>query len=489
MKEKVFRTILIVGLVLCLFTSVLPYGATKTGKTLTNNLDNLSTFVSQPPSEEWNKTFGGPDDDGGYAVRQTSDGGYIIVGYTLSYGVGETDVWLIKTDSNGNEEWNKTFGGSNIDAGTDVQQTGDGGYIITGITTLEGHYDYDMLLIKINANGDKEWIKSFRGGSGHDAGLAVRQTDDGGYIVVGYTSSYDTGYDVWLIKIDKDGKKEWDKRFGGHNDDIGECIQQTSDGGYIIVGLTKSYGHGGYDVWLIKLDSEWDEEWNRTFGGNENDYGFSVQQTSDGGYIIAGNTRSYGSGSSDIWLIKTDSNGNEEWNKTFGGKHYDEIETPNNAIQQTSDGGYIIVGRTTSYGCGKEDVWLIKVAPANRPPSTPNTPQGETNVTPLKKYTYTTVSADPDGDEIYYMFDWGDGTTSGWLGPYKSGETVKVSHRWTKSGVYEIKVKAKDSNDVESGWSEPLQVTVQSTLLEKIYNMLPEFLRNIILRILDLLSS
>ena len=433
MGRKICRTILVWGLALCLIVLISPYGATRTAKSLTTSLNTLFVFGNQPPSEEWNKTFGGSDEDIGYAVQQTGDGGYIITGYTASYGAGKFDVWLIKMDSKGNEEWNRSFGGSNIDVGTDVQQTDDGGYIITGVTVSEG---YDMLLLKTDANGNKVWMKTLKGGAGHDAGLAVRQVDDGGYVVTGYTFTTERSYDVWLVKLDGNGNMEWDKKIGGCCSDAGECIQLTDDGGYIIVGITESYGCGHYDIWLIKVDSE----------------------------------------------------GNEEWNKTFGGSHYEKIGY-HNAIQRTADGGYIIIGCTSSYGAGNYDAWVIKVVPANRPPSTPNIPQGETNVTPLKKYTYTTVSADPDGDEIYYMFDWGDGTTSGWLGPYKSGETVKVSHIWTKSGVYEIKVKAKDSNDVESGWSEPLQVTVQSTLLEKIYNMLPEFLRNIILRILDILSS
>ena len=537
MGRKICRTILVWGLALCLIVLISPYGATRTAKSLTTSLNTLFVFGNQPPSEEWNKTFGGSDEDIGYAVQQTGDGGYIITGYTASYGAGKFDVWLIKMDSKGNEEWNRSFGGSNIDVGTDVQQTDDGGYIITGVTVSEG---YDMLLLKTDANGNKVWMKTLKGGAGHDAGLAVRQVDDGGYVVTGYTFTTERSYDVWLVKLDGNGNMEWDKKIGGCCSDAGECIQLTDDGGYIIVGITESYGCGHYDIWLIKVDSEGNEEWNKTFGGSGDDFGFSIQQTSDGGYIIAGctesygsgnsdiwliktdsngneewnktfggrdvergyavletidggyiiagDTESYGSGNSDIWLIKTDSNGNEEWNKTFGGSHYEKIGY-HNAIQRTADGGYIIIGCTSSYGAGNYDAWVIKVAPANRPPSTPNTPQGETNVTPLKKYTYTTVSADPDGDEIYYMFDWGDGTTSGWLGPYKSGETVKVSHIWTKSGVYEIKVKAKDSKDAESEWSEPLQITVQSTLLEKIYNMLPEFLRNIILRILDILSS
>jgi hypothetical protein len=292
-------------------------------------------------NEEWNRTFGGSEYDVGWSVQQTTDGGYIITGSTYSYGNG---VWLIKTNSTGNEEWIRTFGGSEIDEGWSVQQTTDGGYIITGRT---GCFDNcDVWLIKTDSEGNEVWNQTF-GGSEWDGGYSIQQTTDGGYIITGITGSFGNGGDVWLIKTDSEGNEVWNQTFGGSDGEGGYSVQQTTDGGYIVTGFTDSFGDGGRsEVWLIKTDSEGNEVWNQTFGGSENDVGFSVQQTTDGGYIIIGSK----SGSSHIWLIKTDSEGNEEWNQTFGKTGVLEY---GNSVQQTTDGGYIITG-------GYRDVWLIK---------------------------------------------------------------------------------------------------------------------------------
>jgi predicted secreted protein len=300
-------------------------------------------------------TFGGTGWDEGASVQQTSDDGFIIAGLTNSSGAGGYDAWLIRTDASGDKVWDKTLGGAYDDVCWSARQTADGGYIITGYTNAGGATIRDLWLIKTDSSGNRVWDKTF-GGTDYDQGNSVQLTSDG-YVVVGSTMSYGAGgHDVWLIRTDASGDKTWDKTFGGTSDDYGLSIQQTSDEGFIIAGLTDSYGAGSDDVWLIKTDASGNRVWDKTFGGTSDDGGYSVQQTSDEGYIIAGLTDSYGAGGDDVWLIKTDASGNKVWDRTFGGMGKDV----GNSVQQTSDGGYVITGYANSYGAGEGDIWLIK---------------------------------------------------------------------------------------------------------------------------------
>jgi hypothetical protein len=310
-------------------------------------------------NSDWQQTFGGGDDEYGCSVQQTSDGGYIIAGWTSSFGSGNCDFYLIKTEPNGNEKWQKTFGGSEHDRGYSVKQTTDCGYIITGYTQSYGAGSTDVYLIKTDPNGDSQWQKTF-GGSGIDWGWSVQQTFDGGYIIAGETDSYGAGeLDVYLIKTDPNGDKKWQKTFGGSDHDWGKSVQQTTDGGYIITGYTWSFGAGLYDVYLIKTDPNGNSQWQKTFGGSDHEIGYSVLQTSDGGFIIAGGKGGVYGPPGDVYLVKTDPNGNSRWQKTLGGSSNEH----GRSIQQTFDGGYIITGFTHSYGAGSSDVYLIKLCP------------------------------------------------------------------------------------------------------------------------------
>jgi predicted MPP superfamily phosphohydrolase len=305
------------------------------------------------PSALWEKTFGGPSEDNFGMVRQTTDGGYILVGTTVSYGAGDDDVYLVKTDLNGNKVWQKTFGESSKDSGTCVQRTSDGGYIISGYF----NWEQDACLIKTDLNGNLVWQKFYScGGGGVDTAYHVQQTFDGGYIFVGITNSCGAGdLDIYLVKTDSNGNEVWHKTFGGSAKEHGYCVQQTPDGGYILVGDTRSFGANGMDVYLIKTDSNGSEVWHKTFGGSGDDSGYHMQQTTDGGYIITGIVN-YQTGSDNIYLIKTNPNGIKEWEKTFGGSSVEHGQE----VQQTSDGGYIIAAYTNSFGAGSYDAYLIK---------------------------------------------------------------------------------------------------------------------------------
>jgi hypothetical protein len=223
-----------------------------------------------------------------------------------------------------------------------VQQTLDGGYILAGFSWTVDPEDLDMYVVKLDTKGNEQWSREF-GGEGPDEACAVQQTADGGYILAGSTSSFgDGGEDVYLVKIDGNGNEQWSGTFGGKECDSGSAVLQTADGDYIVAGNTSSFGAGGGDVYLVKIDANGSEQWSGTFGGKEYDSGSAVLQTADGGYTIAGHTSSFGAGESDVYLLKVDANGDEQWSKALGGDERDQVY----AMQQTSDGGCIVAGAT-----------------------------------------------------------------------------------------------------------------------------------------------
>jgi hypothetical protein len=306
----------------------------------------------------WSRTYGGSGLDWGYSVQQTTDGGYIIASFTYSFGAGGPDFYLVKTDANGDSLWTRTYGGSSDDYGFSVQQTTDGGYIITGFTTSFGAGGWDVYLVKTDANGDTLWTRTY-GGYANDDAQSVQQTSDGGYIIAGTTESFGAGgEDVYLVKTDANGDTLWTCTYGGSGGDRGQCVQQTSDGGYIFAGATMSFGAGSYDVYLVKTDANGDELWTRTYGGNGTDVGYSVRQTFDSGYILTGWTTSFGAGWEDVYVVRTDANGDTLWTRAYGGGYWEY----GHSVQQTSDGGYIVAGATYSFGAGRDDFYLLKIA-------------------------------------------------------------------------------------------------------------------------------
>jgi len=298
----------------------------------------------------WTRNYGGTDYDDGRSVWQTSDGGFIIAGATASFGAGSYDVYLIKTNASGVARWTKFYGGALEDWGYSVQQTSDGGYIVVGIKEIIVGSDKDVYFLKTDAFGDTLWTRTY-GGAGYDYAYSVQQTSDGGYIITGATSG-----DVYLIKTNASGDTLWSRTYGGRNSDGGYSVQQTSDGGYIIAGYTESFGAGYGDIYLIKTNASGDTLWTKTYGGINDDYGNSVQQTSDGGYIIAGGSCTFGQWGCDVYLIKTNASGNRIWARTYSGTDWEV----GNSVRQALDGGYIIAGCTNSFGAGDDDFYIIK---------------------------------------------------------------------------------------------------------------------------------
>jgi hypothetical protein len=402
-------------------------------------------------NEQWNRTFGGSKNDEAYSVQQTSDGGYIITGY---YGKSSRDLYLIKTNKSGILQWEKIIGGDQPDVGHSVQQTKDGGYIIGGITCSYGTGNPNMWLVKTDSFGNEQWNRSF-GGFLSEKGYSVLQTSDGGYIIIGKLTNAGNGFDIWLIKTNNTGIKQWEKWYGGTKWESGFSIQNTSDGGYIIVGQTESYGEGKYDVWLVKINKNGIIQWDKTFGSTKDDLGKSVQQTFDGGYIITGWTESKAN-DYDLYLIKTDNLGNSQWNRTFGGSKGDWGET----VQQTSDGGYIIVGYTNSYGAGDYDLWLIKTDSLGK-----YYPNGSiisknllqnTNTYSINRFNYTTDLSLKTNIKIQFSqnkIDWYDsyGTLNGWDTLKNGSYSIDLEKlNWSGSDFYYKAIFSAEINSINS---------------------------------------
>lgn len=364
-------------------------------------------FFTASAQITFQRTYGGSGSDEGRCVKQTWDGGYIIAGSTSSFGAGVTDVYLLKVDSFGNMQWQKTFGGNNIDRGYSLDITSDSGYVICGSTNSFGFGGYDAYLIRTDQNGDSIWTKTY-GGIDWDFGYSVQQTNDDGFVIAGGTYSFGNGdEDVYVVKTSSTGDTLWTKAYGGSNAEVANDMQQTNDNGYIICGNTMSFGFGQNDIYLIKLDAVGNSVWVKTYGGINQEEGNSVKQTIDGGFIIAGYTNTFSTpGFDSFYLVKTDANGDSSWTliepasddkratsiverynggytftgTTTGQGNQDALfwQTYSNggwfnsgsaggvdpdigySIQQTSDHGFIIVGSTNSFGDGVPNVYLIK---------------------------------------------------------------------------------------------------------------------------------
>jgi uncharacterized repeat protein (TIGR01451 family) len=342
---------------------------------------------------QWQKCLGGTGTDFANSIQQTSDGGYVVAGCTqsidgdVSGNHGGYDSWVVKLDAGGNLQWHKCLGGTGTDYAYSIQQTSDGGYVVAGYTfstdgDVSGNHGVgDFWVVKLDAGGNLQWQKCL-GGTGADNAISIQETSDGGYVVAGNTHSIDGdvsgnhgGYDSWVVKLDAGGNLQWQKCLGGTGNDWTHSIQETSDGGYVVAGSTYSTdgdvsgNHGGGDFWVVKLDAGGNLQWQKCLGGTNYDFANSIQQTSDEGYVVAGFSESANGdvsgnhGGYDSWVVKLDAGGNLQWQKCLGGSNEDWARS----IQQTSDGGYVVAGWAESTdgdvsgNHGDSDFWVVKL--------------------------------------------------------------------------------------------------------------------------------
>lgn len=506
-----------------------------------NKLNNKANSSIRNLGVEWSRTYGGPEYDVFYDVYDTDDGGYIMSGKheenNLYY------PYIVKVDSMGYEEWNWTikefeYNGSTYEILENwvpgILQSSDGKYVAClyflfeyegqevaagGLIKLDesgnlawityigeediwwivpselieiddgfvlsgyGNYvdsvenDWDAMLVKTDFSGTIQWNKIYDYSENKDEANALCQTEDGGFLLTGTVNCEQPDSQFRMIKTDSNGNEEWTQFFGGPSNDDSyhhDCFQ-TEDGGYIMGGQSNSFGTGGLNAYVVRADSLGNMLWDKIYGGKYTDTCWSMTMTDDNKYVlcVTWNFNGFSGDKEDTHLVKLDDDGNIEWVQIFGGPER-EVGTE---IRQTSDGGFIVAGRNGRSYSTSSDAMLTKFAPFdNERPNKPEKPSGSAEGEPEKDYTFTTTCEDPDGDELIYLWDWGDGTDPEWT------ETNQASHNWSEYGDFYIRVMAKDENGGESDWSETFKVSMPRTrthnnmihnLLQKYWNLLP----------------
>ncbi len=311
-------------------------------------------------NELWTQYFGGSQIDNVKHLIRASGGGYFISGSSKSYGSGESDIWIIKASSSGLIEWNKNFGTSHNEYGGSILENNDGSLLLIGNGDLNNSGDQDIWLIKTNSQGDSLWSKTY-GGSGNEIGNDIVSIGDSSYIILGSTSSFGNGgSDIFIIKIDGNGNEEWNLNYGGTSDEFGQSIIHTSDNGFVILSSIESYGIGNNAVNIIRINSSGEIIWEKTFGGGDGIQGTNtLQNTMDDNFILTYNTYNHIKNGYDTWLVKINDSGFIEWGRKFS----NEGGELGFSCQQTLDGGYVVTGSTFNLGYGEKDfgdLWLLK---------------------------------------------------------------------------------------------------------------------------------
>lgn len=308
----------------------------------------------------WEKTYGGFQDDYGYAIKTLPDNGFIIVGATFSYGPGapsNPNIYLIRTRANGDTIWTKVIGSAGSDYGYSIINTTDGGFAIVGYSNSSGAGGYDLLLVRTDSNGDTLFTRYY-GGYNDDFGYSIVELFDEGFVLVGSTRSMGYGgSDLYVVRVNSWGDTVWTKTFGGRQDDCGYSAVFASDGNILIAGYTQSTGHGREDVYILKIDLNGNQLWAKAFGGNLPDIGYAITRATDMGYAVAGYTESFGGTDRKGYIIKINESGDSLWARLYGGPDDDILQ----AIISTGDGGYAAVGRTFNITTSNYDLYFMRI--------------------------------------------------------------------------------------------------------------------------------
>jgi hypothetical protein len=293
-------------------------------------------------SGQWGRVYTGDFTASAYSVDQTTDGGFVIAAEKSISGEGRK-LWVLRVNENGDVIWQKEYGEAGELRPWSIKATPDGGSIVAVYTELYS----DFWILKLRSDGSIEWQKTY-GRSVYDLAYSIDSTAEGGYVIAGSTIA--SGGAVWVLKLTSSGSIEWQNFYdAGTSAEVAYCIRQTDDSGYIVGGSTRSVGAGDEDYWLLKLTSDGSIQWQKTFGGTGSDRLWHASQVPDGGYILLGKTQSFGAGEDDFWVLKLDSEGKVVWQKTYGGIRHDSPIT-DKSMTQAEDGGFAFTGITYSFG-------------------------------------------------------------------------------------------------------------------------------------------
>ncbi len=407
---------------------------------------------SAGPPASWSRTYGGASSDAGHAAVRTSDGGFALAGSTASFGGSGFDGWLVGTDAEGREQWSRTFEEHGTDELESVVEVADG-FVLGGNTRASGGAR-DGWLVRTDTEGALQWSRTYDA-AGEDVVRDVVRTTDGGYAFVGQTGQFDGSDDLWLAKTDADGTLQWDRRLGGGDLDTGHALVPTPGGGVAACGVTESFGPGSFDAWLVAVDAGGAEVFRRTFGGSGDDFAHSLVRTGDGGYVVAGQTRSFGPGTSAFWLLGVDGDGREQWSRTYAGAGRDVAESvvsvsggyavaghsltdgdgwllrtdatgrlqwsttlgsdrPERvrSVVEAADGGLVVCGVTQPPDGQRFDAWLAKTGAANEPPTAAFDYEPRPATTGRPVTFDAAASSDPDGSVVGYEWAFDDGASA-----------------------------------------------------------------------------